>query len=111
VLPSEAPAAWVDGDLWTATRAIPGVTVVTDTDGLEARRFGAMTSGFFVLYASDGRLLSSGGMVPARGHEGFAPGQERVLQAVSATVSMPSVSPVFGCSLEQSAHKARAVTR
>lgn len=106
VLPQGAPAHWAEGDIWASARSIPGARLVSDPEGLEAQRFGAMTSGFFVLYSPDGRLLSSGGMVPARGHEGAAPGQDRVLRAVSSATLAPSSSPVFGCALASQAELA-----
>ncbi len=39
--PSRSGVDWEDTDLWRKAAAIPGVTVLADADGAEARRFGA----------------------------------------------------------------------
>src|SRR4051794_6488145 len=57
IRPAGVPDGWEQTDLWAAAAAIPGVTVVADPGGVEARRFGAATSGQALLYAADGRLL------------------------------------------------------
>src|SRR4029077_14987733 len=36
---------WVETDLWKTAASMPGVTLVRDEDGREARRFGSATSG------------------------------------------------------------------
>src|SRR5262249_34556051 len=40
-----------------------------DARGVEAERFGALTSGAVVVYDAAGRLAFSGGITPARSHE------------------------------------------
>ena len=55
---------------WRSAAAIPGVTVHVDHDGGEARRFGAETSGFVVLYDAHGELLFAGGITTGRGQAG-----------------------------------------
>ena len=95
---------WVESDLWRSAAAIPGVTVVSDTNGAEAARFGAVTSGQTLLYDADGTLVFNGGITPARGHEGDSAGRAAIL----AVVANPSVArdvetPVFGCELARAA--------
>jgi hypothetical protein len=97
--PAELPETWADTSLWRQAAAIPGVTARMDTDGIEARRFGSVTSGDTLVYGADGRLLFHGGITISRGHEGDNP----VLSALVALARNSSVestqTPVFGCSL------------
>ncbi len=69
-------------------------------DGDEARRFGAATSGHVMLYDAAGRLHFSGGITPARGHEGDSLGRDAVIDLIEAYRSAGRrCSPVFGCPL------------
>lgn len=90
---------WEQGDLWRTAASIPGVTVLSDADGLEAKRFGATTSGHVVLYGTDGRLRFSGGITVARGHVGDSPGRE-ALERVLREDGEGGGTPVYGCALE-----------
>jgi hypothetical protein len=95
-----------------AARTIPGVVVASDPGGREARRFGATTSGHVVLYDAKGVLRFSGGITPARGHQGGSPGKQRLLDVLAASSTQagprffdsvggrPLSSSVYGCSLE-----------
>ncbi|MCY1046609.1 RedB protein [Corallococcus sp. bb12-1] len=90
---------WEQGELWRAAARIPGVTVLKDPGGVEAKRFGATTSGHVVLYGAEGHLRFSGGLTVARGHAGDSPGRmalERVLREGGAG----GETPVYGCALE-----------
>lgn len=75
---------WTNTDTYTLAASIPGVTLSTDFEGSEAARFGAATSGHVVLYSPRGELLFSGGITPARNHEGDSPGRRRLLAALAA---------------------------
>lgn len=88
-------------ELWAKARAIPGVRLMKDLHGREARRFGARTSGETRLYGPDGVLLFHGGITGSRGHEGDNPGQEAVIALVNGQRSsaVPRSTPVFGCDL------------
>lgn len=44
--------------------------LVFDTDGVEARKFGVVTSGECLLFAPSGELVFSGGVTALRGHSG-----------------------------------------
>jgi hypothetical protein len=91
---------WESGDLWRLARTIPNVTLVADRGGAEARRFQAVTSGFVVVYSRSGRLLFSGGITPARGHEGASYGQQAIAAALDAEQPSQSLAArVFGCEL------------
>lgn len=82
-------------------RSIAGVPSVADEGGVEARRFGVATSGHVLLFDRAGRLLFSGGITPARGHQGDSLGRDALLERLSGhgAYSGPARSPVFGCSL------------
>jgi hypothetical protein len=75
------------------------VRVAPDRNGVEARRFGAGTSGHVVIYGGDGRLLFSGGITGARGHVGDNVGLERAIASLRADSPTCARSPVFGCLL------------
>jgi hypothetical protein len=96
--PSDMPAAWEQTDLWEDAAAIPGVTVMRDADGAEARRFGAVTSGQVIVYDASGRVLFSGGITPSRGHAGDNQGRSAIVALLDGDPSVRG-SRVFGCSL------------
>lgn len=97
--PSDAGTDWDDTGLRRSAAAIPGVTVFTDADGSEARRFGAETSGHTVLFDRGGALLFSGGITASRGHAGRNDGESAIIAAVHGKRSDRARTPVFGCSL------------
>jgi hypothetical protein len=97
-------------DLWSSAARIPGVTMVRDDSGTETARFGAVTSGTAVLYDAEGRLRFSGGITPARGHQGDSFGRRRVASILSGEAPDRADAPVFGCALEANELAAR-ITR
>jgi hypothetical protein len=97
--PSGADTAWDDTDLRRSAAAIPGVTVLSDADGSEARRFGAETSGHTLIFDRSGALLFSGGITASRGHAGRNDGESAVIAAVNGKHNDRTRTPVFGCSL------------
>ena len=103
--PSATPAGWEDSGILRRAKAFAGVTTVVDIDGVESRRFHAITSGTALFYDAGGRLAFYGGITASRGHEGGSAG----LQALQAIVSgdHPAVDHtyVFGCPLGASANE------
>ena len=99
VKPAGLPEDWDKTDLWRRAAAIPGVSLTRDDGGAEARRFGAATSGETEVYDGDGRLLFSGGITAARGHEGDNAGRTAILSLLRSGGAEPTSTPVFGCSL------------
>ncbi len=91
--------AWEKTDLWQSAARIPGVSVYDDLDSVEATRFGALASGQTMLFAADGKLLFSGGIVPFRGHSGDNPGRAAILSLLSTGGSTVQQTSVYGCSL------------
>ena len=96
--PENSGRDWDDTPLRESAAAIPGVTVLPDHRGSEARRFGAETSGQTLLFGADGRLLFSGGITQARGHAGRNAGEAAILALVSNQPGARSTTQVFGCS-------------
>jgi hypothetical protein len=76
--------------------------VIFDPDGVEARRFGAETSGHTLLFAGDGRLLFSGGITASRGHAGDNAGESVIVALVNNQTPALTRTLVFGCSLAHS---------
>lgn len=99
VRPEGVSNDWEKSDLWQSATRIPGVTVVRDDGGVEARRFGTQTSGQTLLYGADGRLRFSGGITGARGHPGDNAGRAAILTLLDRKDPQQSGSPVFGCPL------------
>jgi hypothetical protein len=99
VLPEGVDAEWKDTGLRARALAIPGIEVLEDEGGIEAARFGAMTSGACVLYDAAGRLAFAGGITALRGHEGESAGEDRILTVLKHGAPDRPDSPVFGCGL------------
>jgi hypothetical protein len=90
---------WSQASSWKQAKTIPSVRVQSDRDGVEARRFGAETSGFVVLYDAAGKLLFRGGITAARGHEGDNAGLDSIVALVTGQEPLSRETAVFGCTL------------
>jgi hypothetical protein len=90
-----------EGRMDRTLKAIAGVHRVVDDDGDEMRRFGASTSGHVLFYSPDGRLVFSGGITPARGHEGESVGGLALRALGSGQTPMIKSAPVYGCLLQK----------
>jgi hypothetical protein len=103
IQPTGTPAGWERTDLWSSAAAIPGVTLMSDPDGVETHRFGALTSGQALLYSPDGQLLFSGGITESRGHSGDNDGRSLIESLVLHEMAQPDAqvptTPVYGCPL------------
>jgi hypothetical protein len=97
--PSQFFDGWEQSDLWRTATSLPNVTVVRDDDGVEAERFGAVTSGQTMLYDAKGELLFSGGITGSRGHAGDNAGRSSLLALLDHGTSLRRSTSVFGCSL------------
>jgi hypothetical protein len=96
--PAQTDEGWTQTETWRAAMALPGVRVSTDKDGIEARRFGAETSGQVALYDASGHLSFFGGITGARGHAGDNSGRQALIAALAA--HDVGHTPVYGCPLE-----------
>ena len=99
VRPAGFPRGWERTDLWRSAAAIPGVRVLCDNGGTEARRFGAATSGQTLLYDAAGRLLFRGGITGSRGHAGDNAGRSAIVALLTQGTSERTQTFVFGCPL------------
>ena len=97
--PEGAYDDWEKTDLWQSAASIPGVNVVDDDGGAEARRFHAMTSGQTLLYDAEGRLLFSGGITGSRGHSGDNAGRSAVVSLLDTGEAEAAETFAFGCPL------------
>jgi hypothetical protein len=97
--PSSMPDGWEKTELWKTAAALPGAIVVTDDDGREAERFGAVTSGQTFLYDAGGALLFSGGITGARAHAGDNAGRSSIVALLNRGQAVSAATNVFGCSL------------
>lgn len=97
--PAGFPDGWEKTDLWYSAASIPGVTVVCDESGIEARCFNQKSSGAVVLYDAEGRLLFNGGITGARGHSGDNDGRAAIVSLLVGEAGKRAQTPVFGCSL------------
>jgi len=89
----------VQGGLWHSAAAIPEVAVHTDTNGVQAKLFGAETSGYVLLYDAQGRLLFRGGITGSRGHAGDNAGEDAIGTLLAGQAAQTQQTPVYGCSL------------
>lgn len=106
-LPKDCLSQWTKTDLWQKAAALPGVTVLPDAQGREAKLFRAATSGQALLYDASGQLLFAGGITGSRGHAGDNGGSSAILSALDrahtaqldGTAAESLRTPVFGCAL------------
>jgi hypothetical protein len=99
VKPAGFGPGWEQTDLWRAAAALPGVTVLRDDEGIEARRFGVETSGQTLLYDRRGTLVFSGGITGSRGHAGDNAGEAALIDRLVRSTADHGSSNVFGCPL------------
>ena len=97
--PSTFDAGWEQTDLWRRAAALPGVIVLRDDDGSEARRFGVETSGQTLLYDGGGALVFRGGITGSRGHAGDNAGAAALVTLLTSGQADRSETSVFGCPL------------
>jgi hypothetical protein len=90
---------WEKTDLWQSAASIPGVNVMIDEGGAEARLFNSSTSGQAILYDATGHLLFSGGITGSRGHSGDNAGRSAIVAFVNAGAADRAETFVFGCPL------------
>ncbi|QDT49538.1 hypothetical protein Pan258_35900 [Symmachiella dynata] len=97
--PAGFVAEWEQTDLWDSAQSIPGVNVAIDESGSEAKRFGATTSGYSLLYDRSGQLVFHGGITGSRGHCGDNPGRAAIESLALNGESDRNHTFVFGCPL------------
>jgi hypothetical protein len=101
IKPAGFQEQWTQSDLWRSAKEIPGVSVLVDSNGVEANRFGAQASGQTMLYDTAGKLQFSGGITASRGHSGDNAGRSAIASLVTTGTSETAHTSVFGCSLHE----------
>jgi len=97
--PATFGEGWEQTDLWRTAKRLRDVSVVRDDDGVEARAFGAATSGQTLLYDQNGHLQFSGGITGSRAHEGDNAGRQSLLALLNGGGSARTGTDVYGCPL------------
>jgi hypothetical protein len=97
--PDGAPGSWEKTDLWHSAARIPGVEVISDRNGDEARRFQTATSGHTLVYDLKGNLIFAGGITSSRGHSGDNAGRSSIVALINQEVPSETTTAVFGCPL------------
>lgn len=97
--PHEFPDGWEKTDVWRNAASIPGVTVISDVDGIEAARLGAKTSGQTLVYDAAGTLVFSGGITALRGEAGENSGVRSIASILSGAGPDRATTSVFGCAI------------
>ncbi len=105
ISPKSMPFGWEKTDLWRSAQIIPGVTVLSDINGIEANRFNAVISGQTMIYDTKGKLIFSGGITASRGQEGDNLGLNSAILALQVQPLKNQTTSVFGCSLVSSNSK------
>ena len=109
--PRGSSTDWENTGTRRSASHIPGVTVLSDVDGVEAERFGAETSGHAFLFDPSGRLLFNGGITASRGHSGDNAGESAIASLISNHASPQTHTFVFGCSFKNEPRKDRKCSR
>jgi len=91
---------WSETDAAAIAKRIPRLAIFHDVDGVEARRFGARTSGQVVMYDAHGALRFSGGITGSRGHVGDNVGVQTLARALAEEDPRAHRAAVFGCPIE-----------
>ena len=103
--PEGHDASWTASQLIKSAQRIPGVSVVMDRDGKEARRFGTRTSGHALLFDQRGLLTFSGGITGSRGHAGDNVGRSAIVsQLTKRAARVPGAAgrqtcAIYGCEI------------
>jgi hypothetical protein len=97
--PSGVEDGWEQTELWRRAAQLPGVRVLRDDNGVEARHFGVETSGQTMLYDRHGALVFSGGITGSRGHAGENAGELTLISLLSDGRANRRATNVFGCPL------------
>jgi hypothetical protein len=98
-VPADADDEWLMSDTMQRAKALAGATVFVDRGGVEARRFGAATSGTVKWFDSAGQCLYSGGVTVSRGHEGSNIGSDAIDGLLRGGTAPVYGLPPFGCRL------------
>jgi hypothetical protein len=105
VLSGPALRTYENQPLATLAHELLGASIALDPSGVDARRFGAQTSGHVVAYSPSGQLLFSGGITPGRGHEGPTDALAALAFALREGGACDDPSIVYGCPIFSTDHQ------
>jgi hypothetical protein len=100
-VPEGLDRSFADTDLKAFAEQLPGAKVIVDDNEAITRKYGAETSGFVVLYDSEGKLRFHGGITSSRGHEGDSAGKDAIYKIVMEKPNYLDNAPVYGCPLHK----------
>lgn len=91
--------AWVGASTAQSAKQFPGARLLVDHNAELAGRLGITTSGHVLLYDASRRLSFSGGITPARGHEGPNAGATALAAILTGAPAPIATTPTYGCPL------------
>ena len=98
-VPSNATSDWLTSRTLERANKLSDSKLVIDTEGREAQRFGAMTSGTVMWFDDVGRRLFAGGITAGRGHEGDNAGRKSIEDLLRGSTRLVVSMPALGCKL------------
>jgi hypothetical protein len=98
-IPNQASEEWLTSDTVSRAKQLRNAQLFVDIGGVEACRFGAVTSGAVMLFDPAGVCKYAGGVTMARGHEGDNAGRLAVAGILRGEVDATPSLPAFGCRL------------
>ena len=100
VRPRGVAPQWEQSETYKKCKQNAEITTIVDDGGIEAAKFGALTSGQTYIYCSKLELTFSGGITSARGMEEVGPERQLIVKALNGQNARAQHSAVFGCSLQ-----------
>lgn len=104
--PTNREQDWTQTLLLAEAKRLPHTDIVFDTDGKQAQRLGAFTSGHVLLFDADRNLVFSGGITPSRGHIGNCDGFSYLSQWIlGGSTSGQKTAATYGCPIIMAGQK------
>jgi len=103
----DRPDAWCRTSMVESLLNLPRSRLVIDRDAAITHAMDIKTSGHVLFYDEQGALLFSGGITPARGHEGPNTGESELVELIRGDRTRHKDTPTYGCALVQEACELR----
>ena len=100
-IPPNGGMEWKESPIIRRASSIRGTSIVFDPGGIEARRFGAITSGSVGAYGREGELRFAGGITQARGVEGEGAAWLNLRKVIDGSSATRRTLDPFGCPLRK----------
>ena len=100
-VPTQDRTTWEGSEYVKLIQAeLPRAKIVVDQGGVQAWRFGALTSGTILVYDPEGNEIFRGGITDRRGGEGDNAGLQQLAKILTGEqIAQAHPTPVFGCPL------------